>query len=110
MRGRECIESLAPIPAQQGFQRAIERLTVYRGEAALALQNWRQPFTETIQQSHISDLGNASVSGAPTEHELRELLQRHRGNVAAVGRELGKERMQIHRWLKKYNIDLGTYR
>jgi DNA-binding NtrC family response regulator len=48
--------------------------------------------------------------GAPTEYELRELLQRHHGNVAAVGRELGKERMQIHRWLKKYNIDLGSYR
>jgi DNA-binding NtrC family response regulator len=48
--------------------------------------------------------------GAPTEQELRELLQRHHGNVAAVGRELGKERMQIHRWLKKYNIDLGAYR
>ena len=48
--------------------------------------------------------------GPPTEYELRDLLQRHHGNVAAVGRELGKERMQIHRWLKKYNIDLGTYR
>jgi transcriptional regulator with GAF, ATPase, and Fis domain len=47
---------------------------------------------------------------APTEQELRELLMRHRGNIAAVGRELGKERMQIHRWLKKYNIDLGAYR
>jgi transcriptional regulator with GAF, ATPase, and Fis domain len=46
----------------------------------------------------------------PTEDELRALLERHRGNVAAVGRELGKERMQIHRWLKKYNIDLGQYR
>jgi transcriptional regulator of acetoin/glycerol metabolism len=47
---------------------------------------------------------------APTEEELRGLLERHRGNIAAVGRELGKERMQIHRWLKKYGIDLGQYR
>jgi transcriptional regulator of acetoin/glycerol metabolism len=46
----------------------------------------------------------------PTEEELRELLQRHRGNIAAVGRELGKERMQVHRWLKRYNIDLSQYR
>jgi predicted kinase len=28
----------------------------------------------------------------------------------AVGRELGKERMQVHRWLKRYNIDLAQYR
>ncbi len=47
---------------------------------------------------------------APTEPELREMLTRHRGNVAAVGRELGKERMQVHRWLKKYSINLDDYR
>src|SRR6185369_500793 len=33
-------------------------------------------------------------TGPPTEAELRELLARHRGNIAAIGRELGKERMQ----------------
>jgi transcriptional regulator with PAS, ATPase and Fis domain len=48
--------------------------------------------------------------GAPTEDELRKLLERHEGNVAAVGRELGKERMQVHRWLKKYGISLDAYR
>jgi sigma-54 dependent transcriptional regulator, acetoin dehydrogenase operon transcriptional activator AcoR len=51
-----------------------------------------------------------SRRGTPTEEELRALLQRHRGNIAAVGRELGKERMQVHRWLKRYNIDLNQYR
>jgi DNA-binding NtrC family response regulator len=48
--------------------------------------------------------------GAPSEGELRALLARHRGNIAAVGRELGKERMQIHRWLKRYEIDVNDYR
>jgi transcriptional regulator with GAF, ATPase, and Fis domain len=51
-----------------------------------------------------------SRRAAPTEEELRELLTRHKGNIAAVGRELGKERMQVHRWLKKYGIDLEAYR
>ncbi len=41
---------------------------------------------------------------APSEAELRELLVRYKGNVAAVGRELGKERMQVHRWMKRYGI------
>ncbi|HEY8077245.1 MAG TPA: sigma 54-interacting transcriptional regulator [Labilithrix sp.] len=56
--------------------------------------------------------GSAATSrrGAPSEQELRSMLERHRGNVAAVGRELGKERMQVHRWLKRYNIDLEKYR
>jgi transcriptional regulator of acetoin/glycerol metabolism len=48
--------------------------------------------------------------GPPTEEELRMLLERHKGNIAAVGRELGKERMQVHRWLKRYDIDLAQYR
>ena len=49
-------------------------------------------------------------SGAPTESTLRELLARHRGNIAAVGRELGKARMQIHRWMRRYDIDVTEYR
>ncbi|RYE84189.1 MAG: Fis family transcriptional regulator, partial [Myxococcales bacterium] len=47
---------------------------------------------------------------APTEPELRALLSAHRGNVAAVGRLLGKERMQIHRWMKRYGITVDDYR
>ncbi len=46
----------------------------------------------------------------PTEHELRTLLHQHHGNVAAVGREFGKERMQVHRWMKRYGIDVEEYR
>jgi transcriptional regulator of acetoin/glycerol metabolism len=47
---------------------------------------------------------------APDEATLRELLERHQGNVAAVGRELGKARMQVHRWLKRYAISLSEFR
>jgi len=47
---------------------------------------------------------------APSEQELRAMLEQHRGNVAAVGRELGKERMQIHRWMRRYGIVVEDYR
>ena len=50
------------------------------------------------------------AQGAPDEPALRELLTKHQGNVAAVGRELGKARMQIHRWMKRYMIDIAEYR
>ncbi|HEV8547442.1 MAG TPA: sigma 54-interacting transcriptional regulator, partial [Polyangiaceae bacterium] len=49
-------------------------------------------------------------AGAPGEEELRELLRAHAGNVAAVGRVLGKARMQIHRWMKRYSIEIEEYR
>ncbi len=47
---------------------------------------------------------------APTECQLRALLELHRGNVAAVGRELGKARMQVHRYLQRFGIELDEYR
>ena len=42
--------------------------------------------------------------------ELSSLLREHRGNVAAVARVLGKGRMQIHRWLKRYQLHLEDFR
>jgi DNA-binding NtrC family response regulator len=50
------------------------------------------------------------AQGAPDEPALRDLLLKHQGNVAAVGRELGKARMQIHRWMKRYGVDIADYR
>ncbi len=49
-------------------------------------------------------------AGTPTPDELRALLAAHRGNVAAVGRVLGKERMQIHRWMKRFGIVVDDFR
>ncbi len=53
---------------------------------------------------------SAERDSAPSEEELRALLGRERGNVAAVGRQLGKARMQIHRWMDRYGIDIAEYR
>jgi transcriptional regulator with GAF, ATPase, and Fis domain len=49
-------------------------------------------------------------SAAPTAEELRALLIAHQGVVTAVARVLGKERMQIHRWMKRYGIDASEFR
>ena len=51
-----------------------------------------------------------AAQAAPSEPELRALLVQHQGNVAAVGRELGKARMQIHRWMKRYGIAVDEFR
>jgi transcriptional regulator of acetoin/glycerol metabolism len=42
--------------------------------------------------------------------QLVDALTRHGGNISAVARELGKERMQIHRWLKRFGLELTVYR
>jgi transcriptional regulator with GAF, ATPase, and Fis domain len=42
--------------------------------------------------------------------ELLKLLARHHGNIAAVAREMGKQREQIHRWARRLRIDLTSFR
>ncbi len=85
----------APLDAKHLPEDIAEAMKEYGDKKRPALPSQREP---------------AALKRTPTEAELRTLLTRHAGNVAAVGRELGKERMQIHRWLKKYNISLDSYR
>jgi transcriptional regulator of acetoin/glycerol metabolism len=41
---------------------------------------------------------------------LVALLEQHRGNISHVARDLGKARMQIHRWLKRFDLDPDAFR
>lgn len=74
----------------------------------------KRPKGEASKPSEESTADGPAViarrSTVPTEEELRALLSMHGGNVAAVGRELGKERMQIHRWMQRYGIVPDEYR
>lgn len=42
--------------------------------------------------------------------ELRLRLVEHNGNVSAVARAMGTRRMQIHRWAKRFAIDLDAFK
>jgi hypothetical protein len=42
--------------------------------------------------------------------QLQALLKKHRGNIAAVAKELDNFPVQIRRWLKKYSIDPNAFR
>ncbi len=42
--------------------------------------------------------------------QLVAALQHSQRNVAAVARQMGKTRMQIHRWVKRWNIDMASFR
>ena len=63
-----------------------------------------------IPEMHSPLAARPPARGIPSDAELRALLDRHRGNVAAVGRELGKARMQIHRWMQRYGIEVDDFR
>ncbi len=46
----------------------------------------------------------------PPPEELRLLLERHKGNVSAVARDLGKDRAQVHRWLVRCGLAPSEFR
>jgi transcriptional regulator with GAF, ATPase, and Fis domain len=74
--------------------------------------SWTPQPVEFEPESYTASaaLPRAMASYVPSEQELRGLLAATGGNVAAVGRHFGKERMQVHRWMRKYNIDPNEYR
>jgi DNA-binding NtrC family response regulator len=41
---------------------------------------------------------------------LLALLGEHRGNLSAIARELGKDRVQIRRWLRHHRLDPASFR
>ena len=56
-------------------------------------------------------------SAAPLDEEearlrasLEAALRSHAGNVSEVARSMGKTRMQIHRWMRKFGIDPREHR
>jgi transcriptional regulator of acetoin/glycerol metabolism len=71
-----------------------------------------------VQVTHLGDLAEAVGAPAPRAGEaddpqralLVKLLEEHQGNLSAVARALGKDRVQIRRWLRRYRLDPDAYR
>jgi transcriptional regulator with PAS, ATPase and Fis domain len=79
-------------------------------EAAAALANG-----EAIGVAHlpvaVAEAASRPPPGADPVHErLIASLTRHRGNVSEVARELGKARMQVQRWTRRFGIDPRAFR
>jgi transcriptional regulator of acetoin/glycerol metabolism len=67
-----------------------------------------------IGVAHLGDLRAPEVAPTrvddPRRSELERLLTEHRGNLAAVARAMGKDRVQVRRWLHRYGIDPTQFR
>jgi transcriptional regulator of acetoin/glycerol metabolism len=50
------------------------------------------------------------LDGPDLERELIRQFTEHRGNVTQVARAMGKARVQIQRWMKRFAIDPARYR
>ena len=78
---------------------------------------------ETMDVAHVPEWFRSSRKpperGAPDaledgERALRDTLvaalTRHAGNVTHAAKEMGKARMQVHRWMRRFGLDAETFR
>jgi transcriptional regulator with AAA-type ATPase domain len=93
-----------------GNVRELERAL----EAALALaEDGRvlpEHLPEALQRSLEAPAVEQASEDAARKEQLVALLREHAGNVTAVARAMGKARMQVQRWMKRYAIDPEGFR
>lgn len=65
---------------------------------------------EPVQRALDGPAAVRESENAARREEILALLGAHRGNVTAVAKEMGKARMQVQRWLKRYAIDPERFR
>jgi DNA-binding NtrC family response regulator len=58
---------------------------------------------QTLRECALADAHQSPQDGALRE-QLVAAIARHDGNLAAVARELGKDRTQIRRWMKRFGM------
>lgn len=75
-------------------------------EAALALADGA-----LIDASHLPrEPPVHELDDAALRERLAALLVEHRGNISQIARALGKARMQVQRWLKRFALDPDEHR
>jgi DNA-binding NtrC family response regulator len=74
----------------------------------------RRPGSEDPLAEDAADDADSEAPLGPADLARREaliaLFREHGGNVSAVARTMGKARMQIQRWMKRYKIEPEDYR
>ncbi|HEY0251760.1 MAG TPA: sigma 54-interacting transcriptional regulator [Kofleriaceae bacterium] len=86
----------------------IRELDQAIGAGAAVTQDNRIDLHQLPEQ--VAGRAPAAAVEAARREELLALLRDHRGNLAAVARALNTSRAQIHRLLRRYSIDLESYR
>ncbi len=107
------------------LEKAVESsVALARGQEAITLADLPEPIQQVVDDPATdSGAGEAASPVAegrrkprpsPGDDQLRaalvEALQQHQGNVSAVARQMDTTRMQIHRWMKRLDLDAADYR
>ena len=96
------------------LQAFVERAVIDAADQPLratgALRALLEPRAAVDDQAVDVQAAPSSRAIRPSDDELRELLDCHRGNVTAVASELGAGRNTVYRWMKSAGLDLTKFR
>ncbi len=83
------------------LEQVVGASSVLAGKRPVGLEH----LPEAIRTARIvPERGSDALEG-----RLRELLERHRGNISAVAREMDKDRRQVQRWIAKFALDPRSF-
>jgi transcriptional regulator with GAF, ATPase, and Fis domain len=88
------------------LEKALTTAIVLAGDAPIDVTH----LPAAVRALRLPGAPTLSEEDARRREELITLLQQHRGNVSAVARALGCARMQIHRWARRYGVQLERFR
>ena len=117
---KEAVRALLrhPFPLNiRALEKALERALALAGGGAIRLEDLSLAEGAPLEVSPAAGPpppARESAPLAPADQELRDqlltLLDEHGGNLSATARAMGKERVQIRRWLRRYRIDPAQFR
>jgi DNA-binding NtrC family response regulator len=78
------------------------------------MPDWARPTGAEGMGANLPDTDPDLRAVSPDEQRQRDelvaLLKEHRGNISSIARAMGKARMQVQRWLKRYGLDPQSFR
>jgi transcriptional regulator with PAS, ATPase and Fis domain len=90
------------------LEQALATATVLARQGPIAPEH----LPESLRAVGSRPVARAALSPAQQAQraQLEALLREHAGNVAAVARALAKSRVQVHRWMTRYELDPEAFR
>jgi DNA-binding NtrC family response regulator len=88
------------------LEKVLETALVLSGSGVIELAH----LPPEVREPGPARRAPAEEADGARKEELAALLRQHAGNVSAVARAMGKARMQIQRWMSRYQLDPRDFR
>jgi sigma-54 dependent transcriptional regulator, acetoin dehydrogenase operon transcriptional activator AcoR len=94
------------------LERCLQAAVVLAGEGPIELRHLPPPVADSLAEPPSRSMAGAQNLPEPDRRRREEIvtaLRESGGNVTAAARVLGKARVQVQRWMKRYRIERGEF-